>query len=280
MIELDAGQVACIPGDVGDDETSRFEGYVGLVVAAQPTAVANPSVTPRSISGPVLASPAPHTSEAHTVLDLNFLIQSVIAMVLISSPPDPAKLLLFNSTIASQGRARTAAAVLVAGAVLAILVGSALFGGPLLNLLGINLDAFSFVGGLIIFAMGVEMLYGGAPSRAQGGEIEKRVQEEGADQEDEGLIIPLSIPLIAGPGAIVTAITISSRGQDIDGLIAAVAGAITVAAITFASMNWLGGWIAKLSRQATALLIRIGGLLLATIGAQMFLGGLKNFFGL
>lgn len=211
-------------------------------------------------------------------MDLNFLVQSIIAMVLITSPPDPAKLLLFNSTIASQGRARTASAILVAVVVLVILGGSALVGGPLLNLLGINLDAFSFVGGLIIFAMGVEMLYGGAPSKAQGGDIEKRVREDGAEDEDEGLIIPLSIPLIAGPGAIVTAITIASQGPDIDGLIAALAGAITVAAIVFASLNWLGGLIAKLSRQATALLIRVGGLLLATIGAQMFLGGLKNFF--
>lgn len=211
-------------------------------------------------------------------MDLNFLIQAIIAMVLITAPPDPAKILLFNTTIESQGRARTASALLVAGVVLAILAGAALIGGPLLNLLGINLDAFSFVGGLIIFFMGVEMLYGGAPSRAQGGDIEKKVTEEGADSEDEGLIIPLSIPLIAGPGAIVTAITIASRGQEIDGFIAAIAGAIVVAAITFASMNWLGGWIAKLSRQATALLIRVGGLLLATIGAQMFLGGLKNFF--
>ena len=213
-------------------------------------------------------------------MDINFLIQSIIAMVIITTPPDPAKILLFNTTIEAQGKARTASALLVAGVVLVILAGAALIGGPLLNLLGINLDAFSFVGGLIIFAMGVEMLYGGAPSRAQGGDIEKKVQAEGAEEEDEGLIIPLSIPLIAGPGAIVTAITISSRGQDIDGYIAAIAGAITVAIVTFASMNWLGGLIAKLSRQATALLIRIGGLLLATIGAQMFLGGLKNFFGL
>ena len=213
-------------------------------------------------------------------MDLNFLIQAIIAMVLITSPPDPAKILLFNSTIAAQGRERQAAALFVAIVVLAILVGASLIGGPLLNLLGINLDAFSFVGGLIIFFMGIEMLYGGAPSRAQGGDIEKKVNEEGASEEDEGLIIPLSIPLIAGPGAIVTAITISSRGQDIDGYIAAIAGAIAVAIVTFASMNWLGGLIAKLSRQATALLIRIGGLLLATIGAQMFLGGLKNFFGL
>ena len=213
-------------------------------------------------------------------MDINFLIQSIIAMVIITTPPDPAKILLFNTTIEAQGKARTASALLVAGVVLVILAGAALIGGPLLNLLGINLDAFSFVGGLIIFAMGVEMLYGGAPSRAQGGDIEKKVQAEGAEEEDEGLIIPLSIPLIAGPGAIVTAITISSRGQDIDGYIAAIAGAITVAIVTFASMNYLGGFIAKLSRQATALLIRIGGLLLATIGAQMFLGGLKNFFGL
>ena len=213
-------------------------------------------------------------------MDLNFLIQSIIALVLITAPPDPAKILLFNTTIEQQGRARTASALLVAGVVLAILVGSAAVGGPVLNFLGINLDAFSFVGGLIIFGMGVEMLYGGAPSKAQGGDIEKKVREEGASEEDEGLIIPLSLPLIAGPGAIVTAITISSRGDGIDGFVAATAGAITVAIITFASMNWLGGLISKLSRQATALLIRVGGLLLATIGAQMFLGGLKNFFGL
>jgi len=211
-------------------------------------------------------------------VDLNMLISAIIAMVLISSPPDPVKILLFNSTIEQQGRARTASALLVAGVVLAILVGSALIGGPLLNLLGINLDAFSFVGGLIIFFMGIEMLYGGAPSKAQGGDIEKHVREDGAGAEDEGLIIPLSIPLIAGPGAIVTAISIAATGDGIDGTIAAIAGAITVAVITFGSLEWLGGLISKLSPQMTSLLVRIGGLLLATIGAQMFLGGLKSFF--
>ena len=211
-------------------------------------------------------------------MDLNFLIQAIIAMVLITTPPDPAKILLFNSTIVAQGRERQAAALFVAIVVLAILVGASLVGGPLLNLLGINLDAFSFVGGLIIFFMGIEMLYGGAPSRAQGGDIERKVSAEGASEEDEGLIIPLSIPLIAGPGAIVTAITIAATGDAIDGTIAALSGAVAVALVTFASMAWLGGLISRLSKQATALLVRVGGLLLATIGAQMFLGGLKNFF--
>ena len=53
----------------------------------------------------------------------------------------------------------------------------------------------------------------------------------------------------------------------------------SVALVTFLSFEWLGGWIAKLSPTSTALLMRIGGMLLATIGAQMVLGGLRNYFG-
>jgi len=207
------------------------------------------------------------------MVDLNFYIQAVIAMLLITFPPDPAKIVLFNSVIEKQGRARTASAVLVAGVVLVILVGATFFGRALLNLMGINLDAFSAVGGLIIFGMGAEMLYGGAPSAAQG----KSVEADGP-QEDSGLIIPLSIPLLAGPGAIVTAITISSTGTGLDASFAAVAGAIAVAVVVFGSFEWLGGLIARLSPTATSLLVRIGGLLLATIGAQMLMTAIKNFF--
>jgi multiple antibiotic resistance protein len=154
---------------------------------------------------------------------------------------------------------------------LVVLVGAALFGRQLLQLMGINLDAFSVVGGLIIFSMGVEMLYGGVPSKTQSSEI-----EAGGPQEDSGLIIPLAIPLLAGPGAIVTAISISSINDSMEPLIAAVAGAVAVALVAFASFEWLGGVISRLSPTSTAVLVRIGGLLLATIGAQMVLGASKS----
>ena len=48
--------------------------------------------------------------------------------------------------------------------------------------------------------------------------------------------------------------------------------------VVFVSFQWLGGLLAKLSPSTTALLMHFGGLLLATIGAQMLLGGLKQFF--
>jgi multiple antibiotic resistance protein len=206
-------------------------------------------------------------------MDWNFLIQAIVAMVVITTPPDPVKILFFNSTLERTGMARFRGALTVAGVVLLILLGAALIGRQVLELLGINLDAFSVVGGLVIASMGAEMLAGGKASRAQG---EKEREQE--PDSDDGLIVPLSIPLIAGPGAIVTAITITSVDESGWGIVAAVAGAAAVALLTFASMQWLGGAISKLSDRATALLLRFGGLLLTTIGVQMLLGGLKNFF--
>ena len=46
----------------------------------------------------------------------------------------------------------------------------------------------------------------------------------------------------------------------------------------YASFAWLGGAISKMSEWGTALIARLGGVLLATLGTQMLLGGLKQFF--
>jgi multiple antibiotic resistance protein len=180
-------------------------------------------------------------------MDLNSVIQAVVAMLMITFPPDPAKILLFNMTIERQGKARTPSALFVALVVLAVLVGAALLGRQLLQLLGINLDAFSVVGGLIIFSMGMEMLYGGAPSKTQGAEIEAK-----GPQEDSGLIIPLAVPLLAGPSAIVTAISISSTNDSMEPLIAAFAGAVAVSIAAFASFESDFLFVANLHRGACA----------------------------
>jgi multiple antibiotic resistance protein len=164
------------------------------------------------------------------------------------------------------------AALQVSVTVLFVLGVGAVAGAEIAELMGINLDAFSVVGGIVVAGMGFEMLYGGAPSKAQGQDNSK----SGPD-EDSGLLMPLSIPLIAGPGAIVTAVTITTSNPDC-GLIASLIAVATVAVVTFIGFQWLGALLAKLPANATALLMRLGGLLLATIGVQMLLGGLKRFF--
>jgi len=206
-------------------------------------------------------------------VDLDFIVRVVIGLVVITAPIDPVKLLFFNKVVDDSGANRTAAAVKLTIYVSIILGISVLVGKELLEALGVDLNAFSAVGGLIIAGMGFEMLYGGTPSRAQGED-----QREEGPSEGDGLLIPLAIPLIAGPGAITTTITFSSQNTSVDGLIAMGIAVGIVAVLTFLFYRYLGDAIARVKPNTIAILARLGGLILATIGVQMLLNGLKMFF--
>ena len=204
---------------------------------------------------------------------VEIFVQATIAIFMIVNPIDPVKIIIFNSVVDRQGHDRRAAAIKVAFVTFMILGVAALAGRELLQLIGINLGAFGVVGGLVVAAMGFEMLYGGTSSRAQGTAEAKEEPEE-----QEGLIIPLAIPLMAGPGAITTAITVSSSTDDGTSLIAAVVGVAIVSVLVFVGFAFLGGAFARLKPTTTALLARLGGLLLATIGTQLLLSGIRSFY--
>lgn len=147
-----------------------------------------------------------------------------------------------------------------------------MIGRELLQLIGINLGAFGVVGGFVVAMMGFEMLYGGKSSRTQGtGEVAEE------SDSDEGLIMPLAIPLMAGPGAITTVITVSTFTDDGTSLMAAVVGVAVVSALVFVGFAFLGDAIARLKPRSTAMLARFGGMLLATIGVQLAMGGIRTF---
>jgi multiple antibiotic resistance protein len=206
---------------------------------------------------------------------IDFFIQAVVGMIIITGAPDPAKILLFNEQLSEDTQAaRKAAALRLALICLIILGGAALVGQPLLNLLGINLGAFGVAGGLVVAGMGFEMLYGGATSRAQGG------PEEPEPSEGDGLLVPLAMPLIAGPGAITTMISISSADDSLSAVTAGLVAAVAVAVVVYLTFAYLGAALARVSEQTLAVLLRIGGLFLATIGIQLLLGGIGTFYGI
>lgn len=205
---------------------------------------------------------------------LEIYIQAIVGMLMITAPFDPVKILFFNTALQTEDSDRRAAASRVALIVLVVLGASALIGRELLQVFGINLGAFGFVGGLIVASMGFEMLYSGGVSKAQGSDIEAK----GPD-EDSGLVIPLSIPLIAGPGAIATTIAIASRDDTMTSMVSAIVGVVAVAVVTFLSMTYLSDALSRLKPQTAQFLQRMGGLLLATIGAQLALSGIRTFYG-
>jgi multiple antibiotic resistance protein len=204
------------------------------------------------------------------------LVQATIAVFMIVNPIDPVKIVIFNDVIARRELNRHAAALKVAFLVFCILGVVAVAGRELLELFGINLGAFGVVGGIVVALMGFEMLYGGASSRTQGtAEAKAQTPEEA---EEDGLVMPLTIPLMAGPGAITTVVTLSSATSGGASLVATLVGVTIVSVLVWVGFALLGGWFARLKPSATAMLARIGGLLLATIGMQLALGGIRTFY--
>jgi multiple antibiotic resistance protein len=203
--------------------------------------------------------------------DLKFYVQAIITVVLLTDPF--VRPMLFKSMTAHEPEKRGAyvrTIMIVVGVTLGV---SALAGRELLELIGINLHAFSVAGGLILALMGFEMLYEGEPSRTQGGEEahEKRESFEGS------VIVPYAIPFVAGPGAIAAVITLSSSTSSGEGVIAALV-AVAVA-IALMPLGYLV--LAKrvnLSERGMSLLTKFGGLFVATIGIQLMLKGLQEFF--
>jgi multiple antibiotic resistance protein len=131
------------------------------------------------------------------------------------------------------------------------------------------MPAFQGVGGLVILFMGLEMLRG-APTKVQhDGEAEESVEDR--------VLVPLAMPLLAGPGAITTTITLSSRASSWQEMLSLLAAVLVVAVTTiviFSSADWVS---TKVGRRGQRIFLRFMGLILAAVGAQILLTGLHSF---
>src|SRR5215469_4273967 len=87
-----------------------------------------------------------------------------------------------------------------------ILIGTALVGNRLLLLFGISLPAFRIAGGLLLFWIAAEMVFG-VRSRHEGEAAEQAIEERVRNVA----AFPLAIPLLAGPGAIAATVLLAGR---------------------------------------------------------------------
>jgi multiple antibiotic resistance protein len=203
--------------------------------------------------------------------DLNFYLQAIVAVLVITDPITRG--IFFRQLTADEPERRAEYIRKITITVAVVLFGAALIGRELLDLMGINLGAFGIAGGLIVTLMGFEMLFGGEPSRAQGGKESREVPES----FEGSVVVPYAIPFVAGPGAITTVITISSSTSDGAGVLAALI-AVAVAVVMLPIGHLLISKHVNLSEQGEMLATKIGGLLIATIGIQLMLGGITRYF--
>ena len=157
----------------------------------------------------------------------------------------------------------------------ALMVFFALFGGVIFKVFGVSLGAFRVAGGILLLITALDMLRARpSETRTTPGEL-----REGETKEDVALV-PLAMPLLAGPGAIATVMVLMAQGGD-----DWVSGALVLAAIvlTFLSAYLLlrgAGLVQRVLRESgVAILERVMGLILAAIAVQFVADGAKALWG-
>ena len=142
-------------------------------------------------------------------------------------------------------------------------------GAALLDLFAITIDSFRIAGGILLLLTALEMM------RA------KATTERAADADTNLTsigIVPLGIPLLAGPGAIVTTIVDSSALPTLAHKIAVSVVILIVAIVVYVSLRLSAKAGTYLSPTAMTIFNRVMGLIIASIAVEFIIGGLAARF--
>lgn len=176
----------------------------------------------------------------------------------------------FTSTVAQAERRRIALRATAIASV--ILLSSTLFGGPLLRQLGVSIPALQTAGGIILFLIGMDMVFTRPTS------VFKLSPPEGeeAQHKDDLAVFPLATPLLAGPGAMSAGILLAANAHGQPMVLAmTVAGLIVVMALTLVLLllaHELSGFVGITAQRV---LMRVFGILLAAIAVEAVFTGLS-----
>ena len=180
---------------------------------------------------------------------------------------------IFLALTATRGAGERARLVrVVAITVFAVLAGSALFGEQLLILIGASLSAFRVGGGLVLLLMALAML------NAQAGGVRQSQDEERALRSGElSGVVPIAVPLLAGPGAISTTIIAAQEGAAAH-VAAILACILAVCALTWITLSLAAPIGAAMGTTGLNIATRLLGLLLAAMAIQTMAEGLRQLF--
>lgn len=158
-------------------------------------------------------------------------------------------------------------------ALFSILIVVEFSGNAILRFFGISISSFRVAGGILILLTGLSMLH------AQLGRT-KNTEEETQDavERDSVAVVPLGIPLLAGPGAISSVIVYTAQGASF--------GHYIVIAVVIALVS-LGSWgilrsapviAALFGRTGINVIMRIMGLIMMAVAVEFITGGLRQLF--
>ena len=152
-----------------------------------------------------------------------------------------------------------------------------LFGNVILDAMNISMDSFRIIGGLFLIIIAFQMVFDQRQTRRQS-TVDTAIDDETIQSI---AIFPLSIPLIAGPGAMATSLLISKETyiSVLDGFISYLPILIAVLFATIAM--WLSAKLSsKLGPTVITVVQKIFGLLLGALAIEFVIDGIIKSFNL
>lgn len=152
-----------------------------------------------------------------------------------------------------------------------------LFGNAILDVMNISMDSFRIIGGLFLIVIAFQMVFEQRQTRRQ------NTADTAIDDEtiESIAIFPLSIPLIAGPGAMATSLLLSKKSYiSVTDAVVSYLPILVVIFIAFIAM-WLSSKLAsRLGPTIITVVQKIFGLLLGALAIEFVIEGIRNSFNI
>lgn len=201
-------------------------------------------------------------------MTLEFAISALVTLLVVVDPIGlvPAFIAMTDRLPAAARRQVAIRACLIA---FCILLGSALIGDWLLKNLGIGLPAFRIAGGVLLFLIASDMVFGWRVER------EARTAEQAVHEHVRNIAaFPLAIPLLAGPGAITAVILLAGRARGdplmLSGVLCVIALVMAVSLLVFLVATRISK---LLGVTGNVVLSRLLGVILAALAVQFVIDG-------
>jgi multiple antibiotic resistance protein len=154
-----------------------------------------------------------------------------------------------------------------------ILAVFALAGRFIIAFFGISLAAFQIAGGFILFRISIDMIQGRGHFNRLDTSSSLRAEEYG-----DIALVPLAVPLMAGPGSITTVLVLTSRAGNLAESLTILAAAMIILVVTYLCFIFADKILALIKETSLRLLTRILGLILTALAVQFIIQGLKSAF--
>ena len=202
----------------------------------------------------------------------SFLFKTGIALFAIVNPIGSIPVFV-SATNDWDNKARAHTAKLVAITVFSVLTIATFIGNDILNFFSITIPSFQVGGGILILLMSINMMHGKQSYVSQTPEEAQSLAEREAIA-----IVPLGIPLLAGPGAISSMIIAAEKSTSLVNHASLTIPVAVVAALVWLTLKLSVNISQKLGSIGINIVTRLMGLILAAMSIEFIAHGLTGLF--